>query len=395
MNQTEKTAGLGLATEAENPVPYALLSPPEGITPAQTREPFPWSFPHPANNPDPNLPGRLPRMTWTPQERKAYEARVQWFHAAKYGIFFHYLSAGEWAPEEWDAWVAAVDVERVADQAKAIGAGYVILTLGQNHIYSCAPNPVIDALWKTDPGQYTSRRDLPMDLWRALERRGIPLMLYIGADSQCKMPRPPTMTDADRFEGWIQVAQWYSDHYGTKCKGWWVDGLEEFIPGYRVNLCETLKHGNPDAIVTSGHYEISDFNHGHCIGILDNPDNWERQRKVVRPFYGRWDRDFNIQWHVLQYIGHTWGAPGCNKQPEDLVQYAVDVVRGGGVFTFDLGTFKEGCFEQLPTACPTGRKPDGSRIGPFLEIQPDQFAILEAVRDAVKNIPPSDGGRVR
>lgn len=362
------------------PVPYSTLNPPEGITPAQTREPFSWSE-DPATNP----PGRLPRKNWTPQERKAYEARVDWFHKAKFGIFFHYLSGGKWTPEEWGQWVDAVDVERVADQAKAVGAGYVILTLGQNQVYSCAPNPVIDDLWKSELGPYTSRRDLPMDLWKALDRRGIPLMLYFATDNQYQMPRPPTMKNTDRFEGWLKVAQWYSDHYGTKCKGWWVDGLWEYVPGYRVNVWQALKHGNPDAIVTSGHYEISDFTHGHCM------EDWDRQSKIVKPFYGRWDPEFNIQWHVLQFIGPTWGAPGCDKKPKDLVQYAVDVVRGGGVFTFDLGTFKEGCFHLLPKNSPTGQKPDGSRVGPFLEIQPDQFAILEAVRDALKDIPPSDG----
>ncbi|MFO7535286.1 MAG: hypothetical protein R6X19_06340 [Kiritimatiellia bacterium] len=373
------------SSQGVEPVPYSTLNPPEGITPAQTREPYSWSFPQYKDAP-PDLPGRLPRQSWTPQERKTYEARVKWFHEAKYGIFFHYLSGGAWTPEEWNRWVDAVDVEKVADQAKAVGAGYVILTLGQNHIYSCAPNPIIDELWKSELGPFTSRRDLPMDLWKALDRRGIPLMLYLASDNQHKMPQPPAMTYADRFEGWKKVAQWYSSHYGARCKGWWLDGLGEFIPDYRVNIRQALKDGNPDTIVACD-YEVSDFTHGHCM------ENWARQSKVVKPFYGRWDPDFNIQWHVFQFIGPTWGAPGCNKKPEDLVRYAVDVVRGGGVFTFDLGTFTEGCFHQLPADIPTGRKPDGSRIGPFLEIQPDQFAILEAVRDAVKDIPPSDGRR--
>ena len=386
MHQTDKTATLGPAA----PVPYPLLNPPEGITPAQTREAFPWSFPE-HQNPDPNLPGRLPRQTWTPRERQAYEARIKWFHEARYGLFFHFLSGGTWTAKEWNQWVDAVDVEKVADQAQAVGAGYVILTLGQNQIYCCAPNPVIDEIWRSEPGPYTATRDLPMDLWKALDRRGIALILYIAGDNLHQMPRPVGVPAVALYEGWLRVAQWFSDHYGAMCKGWWVDGLVESIPGYRVNFHEVLRHGNPDAIVTSGHYEISDFNHGHCLSIHDRKDNWDRQRKVVRPFYGRWDPDFNIQWHVLQFIGPDWGAPGCNKKTEDLVRYAVDVIRGGGVFTFDIGTFTEGVFYSLPPDCPTGRKPDGSRIGPFLEIQPDQFAVLEAVRDALKGIAPSDG----
>ena len=52
--------------------PTATLNPPPGITPAQTREPFPWSFPR-YTSPDPQAPGRYPRMTWTPEERKKME----------------------------------------------------------------------------------------------------------------------------------------------------------------------------------------------------------------------------------------------------------------------------------------------------------------------------------
>ncbi len=351
--------------------PYPLLNPPPDITPAITRGAFGASV-KPA----------LPLKDRMPAERRAYEARVKWLHDAKYGIFFDYLSGGQWTPEEWSDWVDKVDVEKVADQAKAVGAGYVILTLGQNQIYCCAPNPVIAKYWGP---QYCSKRDLPMDLWKALNKRGIALMLYFATDHQFQMPRPTALKGDERFDRWVEVAQWYSDHYGTTCKGWWVDGLAEFTKDYRVNIHNALKHGNPDSLVASGTYEISDFTHGHCTPY------WGRQITAIKPFYGRWDPEYKIQWQVLQYIGGTWGAPGCNKKTEDVVKYAVDVVRGGGVFTFDLGTFTEGCFYALPGSCPTGKKPDGTRIGPFLEIQPDQFKVLEAVRDALQNVPVSDG----
>ena len=361
------------------PTPFQTLNPPKGITPAQTREWFPWSSPK-FTSPKLDEPNRYPRQTWTPEERQTYEQRVDWFHEAKYGVFFHFLSRGQWTLEEWNKWVDAVDVEKAADQAKALGVGYVILTLGQNQIYACAPNPVIEKHW----GPYTSKRDLPMDLYKALEKRGVPLMLYIATDNQHKMPLPGTMRSKERFDRWVEVAQWYSDHYGTKCKGWWVDGLSEFTPGYCAAIHKALKHGNPDALVASGQYELSDFVHGHC-----QPD-WNRQSKFVKPFFGRWDPDFNIQWQVFQYMGHHWGEPGCGRRTEDLVNYAVDVVRGGGVITFDMGAFTELNFGKREDRR-TGVKSDGTRIGPFLEIQPDQYKVLEAVRDALKDIKPSDG----
>lgn len=366
----------------QKPQPHQTLNPPDGITPAQTREWFPWSFPQ-FNSPNPDEPNRYPRQTWTPEERKAYEQRIDWFHQARYGLFFHFLSGGEWTLEEWNQWVDAVDVEKVADQAKALGAGYIILTLGQNQTYACAPNPVIEKHW----GPYTSKRDLPMDLYHALEKRGIPLMLYYAADNQHKMPLPEGMDDRERYKLWLEVARWYALHYGTRCKGWWVDGLTELVPGYCAAIHQALKEGNPQGIVSSGQYELSDFVHGHC-----QPD-WERQRQYVKPYYGRWDPDFRIQWQVLQYLGPTWGAPGLDKKTEDFIEYAVDVVKGGGVITFDIGTFKDGAFYKMPSEFPKGIGANGERLGPFLEIQDDQYKLLEKVRDALKDIPASDGSK--
>lgn len=367
--------------ENGRPVPYSLLNPPKDITPAMAREAFPWSFPE-YKSPDLNARQRYPRMTWTKEMRREYENKIEWFHQAKYGIFFHFLSGGEWTPESWNAWVDAVDVEKVADQAKEVGAGYFIVTLGQNQIYSCAPNPVIEQNW----GPYTSKRDLPMDLYKALQKRGIPMMLYLATDHFHMMPPPDSLKGDAGFAKWVEVAEWYSNHYGDKCKGWWVDGLTDFTPGYCQDIHNALKAGNKEALVASGQYELSEFVHGHC-----QPD-WERQHKVVKPFYGRWDPDFGIQWHVFQYIGTTWGEASIAMDDDELVEYAVDVIKGGGVFTFDLGTFDEECFWNLKKY-PEGIRADGSRIGPRLEIYPNQMEVLLKVRDRLKDIPVSDGSK--
>lgn len=367
--------------EEGKPIPYSTLNPPKDITPAMTREAFPWSFPE-YKSPALDAKQRYPRMVWTKENRREYEDKVEWFHQAKYGIFFHFLAGGEWTLDEWNAWVDAVDVEKVADQAKEIGAGYVIITLGQHQIYSCAPNPVIDENW----GPYTSRRDLPMDLYEALKKRGISMMLYFNAgDLFHKMPKPASLEGEAGFKKWVEVAKWYSTHYGDKCKGWWVDGLTDYCPGYCQDIHNALKAGNKNSLVASGQYELSEFVHGHCGG-------WERQREVVKPFYGRWDPDFGIQWQVFQYIGSTWGEASTAWDEQEFVDYAADVIRGGGVFTFDLGTFDTGCFYSLEQY-PTGKREDGSRIGPRLEIYPNQFEVLKKVRDRLKDIPVSDGDK--
>ena len=361
--------------------PYPLLQPPRGITPAQTRGWFPKD----------SMKGFHAR-TWTAEERRQYEAHVEWFHCAKYGLMFHFLAYGDrsqdphkgfrpaetdWTSERWNQVVNAVDVERTADQAKELGAGYVVLTLGQNHKYACAPNPVLDKLWGLEPGQYNARRDLPTEVGHALAKRGIALMLYIAADNHHQLPVPAEWTTADVYDNWVKVAQWYSTHYGTLCRGWWVDGLggrnlegdEAWKKAYPVRLVEALKQGNPDALVAGGIYGLSDFLHGHCIG-----GQWDKQRTLVKPFFGRWDPELRLQWHVLQYVGSYWGTPDTLKLTPDLVTYATDVVRGGGVFTFDVGAYKI---------------VNGKTV-PCLEIPPGQMQQLRAVHDAIKKLSPSN-----
>ena len=341
------------------PAPSPLLNPPRGVTPEFTRGPF-------GKQPATYAPRA---WSWTPAERTAYEQRVKWFHEAKFGLFVHYLAFGhpgpqsQWTSRKWNGWVDAADVERIADQAQELGAGYVIITLGQNAQYACAPNPVLDELWGLEPGQYNSRRDLPMDLCRALEERGIVLMLYGAVDNQYQLPVPAGWKPEDRFSNWVKVHQCYSDHYGEHCRGWWLDGDSSQVPGYTANIMNACRHGNPDAIVSHA-FALSDFIHGHC-GL-----DWGEQMRR-KPYWGRWDPEYKIQFHVLLHLGSDWGKSDTPKRTEDLVEYAADVVKGGGVITFEVGLWQT----------------VNGIVGPYLEIQPDQFAQLKAVSAVLKNIP--------
>ena len=85
---------------------------------------------------------------------------------------------------------------------------------------------------------------------------------------------------------------------------------------------------------------------------------------------------YKIQWHALQYLGTTWGKRDVAHSTKSIVDYTTDVVKGGGVITFEIGTFVE---------------ENGKRIGTLLDIPEGQMKQLIAVRDAVKKIKPSDG----
>jgi hypothetical protein len=65
--------------------------------------------------------------------------RTDWFHAARWGLFAHYLADAASAvtmPDEtvegWNARVESFDAEALAAQVAETGAGYFFLTLGQN-----------------------------------------------------------------------------------------------------------------------------------------------------------------------------------------------------------------------------------------------------------------------
>lgn len=313
-------------------------------------------------------------------EQQAKARRTEWFHQAKYGIMFHFVpSMGRfkqipWTAAEWNAKVDSADVKKVAQQAADVGAGYVIISIGQKGDYYCAPNPVYEKHWGFERGEFGSRRDLPMDLSAELKQRGIKMMLYV-TGSPFASPGPASEKNGWHGQGrhftraetslegerrWLESLQWYSEHYGKAVAGWWVDGMKDFSPGYGKSIHEALRHGNSEAIITSSDYALSDFLHGHCVG------NWEKQQQRL-PTQGHLDETHGIQWHAFQYLGRSWAAKGTKHTTESIVHYATAVIKRGGVITFDIGTFDE--------------QPEIK--GPTLEIPEDQFQQLKAVRSAV------------
>lgn len=185
---------------------------------------------------------------------------TDWFKDAQYGAFMHFLPGSEAGLAQ----VASFDVEAVARQLTEMGAKYFIITLGQNSGYFISPNATYDRMTGYAPGERCSRRDLPLELFRALQPRGIRLMLYL----PCQVPngdaraqrafglpeggkdQPLTLEFAGQ---WSRVIQEWSDRYADKVSGWWFDGgyahihfNEQIARAYAA----AAKHGNPKSLVT-------------------------------------------------------------------------------------------------------------------------------------------------
>jgi hypothetical protein len=80
--------------------------------------------------------------------------------------------------ERWNGLVDLFDVERLAEQVKSTGAGYYIISIGQNSGYYLSPNSAYDKLTGLALSKL-SRRDLVADLYEPLHKRGIRLMVYL------------------------------------------------------------------------------------------------------------------------------------------------------------------------------------------------------------------------
>ena len=178
---------------------------------------------------------------------KKFAASTDWFYEAKYGLFFHYLKDNKN--------IGSFNVERFADGVAEMGAGYIIFTLGQNSGYYCAPNDVYKFYIDAKAGDYTSARDLPMEIAGALSERNIRMMLYLpsnapGGTEIVKECFGLSMMDPDKnwhatpelMLRWGVISFW-AKCYGKKVSGWWFDGWYNwngFTDLYAENYTNTI-----------------------------------------------------------------------------------------------------------------------------------------------------------
>jgi len=185
---------------------------------------------------------------------------TDWFRDAGFGVFMHFLPGDAQGLQRGQEF----DVEALADQLEAAGARYFVLTLGQNSGFMNAPNPTYERVIGYKAGERCSTRDLPLDLYQALQPRGIRLMLYL----PCQVPNRDARAqrafglvqgpkdqpiDVAFARQWAEVIHDWSARYGDKVAGWWFDGGYEWI-GFNDEIAaiyaDAVKRGNPNAIVT-------------------------------------------------------------------------------------------------------------------------------------------------
>ena len=357
---------------------------------------------------------------------------TDWFHEAGFGLSHHFLSNYfnlshvYTSPEEmwdrdamtWDEFVGQFDAEAYAEQVNAIGAKYVIITLGQNSGSYCAPNDVYDKYMREagfigegeqNPKTVSYENDLPMKMADALEKYGIKVMLYLPSNpphSACwdesgtpngygyysdylvtkevfdYTPGTDGVPSQKARKVLSEMVEWWSLHYGDKIAGWWFDGFYHSGAGsqldmsleYNVStLANAAKAGNPYSIVTfnkgmgAERYqkvtEYTDYTAGECTGL----DGY--------PIDGRWaEGTTDCQNFMFGPLGNRnnwsngWGCSGINHQDvNEVISFvdgalARDHVIGLDVKVNVFGQIDQDQYEQLEAVHEFREDQDGTEI---------------------------------
>jgi len=302
-------------------------------------------------------------------------ANTDWFVAARWGAFSHYLTGAETSADDWNRQVDAFDVRGLAEQLASSGARYYFITIGQNSGHYCAPNATYDDLVGLRPSK-CAQRDLISDLYDALHPRGIALLVYLpsGAPAQDKVamerlgwkwgfqgewPAWNTGRTGERLAEfqlrWEAIIREWSLGWGGKVKGWWIDGCYFADEMYRhpeppnfASFAAALKAGNPDSLVA--------FNPGVKVPVICHSEEEDYTAGEISNAFpvcsGRWVQ--GAQYHILSYLGESWGR-GTPRFPDAFViGYTQHVHSKGGVVTWDVpitpgGLIPQPFVEQLRT----------------------------------------------
>jgi len=280
--------------------------------------------------------------------------RAAWMKDAKFGVMTHYLA--EWqakahnltmSVDEWNRLIDNFDAEGIASQLQTAGVSYYQISIGQNSGYYLAPNATYDKLTGIRPSK-CSKRDLVADLYEALHKRGIRLLVYLpaGAPASDKAAdialewQNGSYPNREFQQKWQQVIREWSERWGKKVSGWWFDGC--YFPNsmYRgdapnfTSFAAAARAGNPDAALAFNPgvvYRLLSMTpeEDFTAGEIDQPD----RITIRRDTQGRVD---GTQIQMLSYLGETWGRGTPRFTTEEVVGFSKKLWDAEGAVTWDV-----------------------------------------------------------
>ncbi len=345
--------------------------------------------------------------------------RTKFFADLGWGVFTHYIgytpSEGElrshFLPHHsWDERVNRFNTDTYARCLHDVGAHYAFFTVMQGDKL-CAPNETFDRICGTKPGEMCSSRDLIADLIVSLDKYDIPLFLYYTGDGPYKNVHcgrkmgyqdrdHGNLVDLSYVKNWTSVLREYAVRYGSKVKGWWVDGCYDYL-GYTDDeyfryYREAVLAGNPEAIIAfNDGTQQPDLNapavQKYLTGIthpmeklraleavgMDDPEvvkaltrdltsthrysEYEDYRAGECNHFADYPPEGGMvegsRWHRLSFLGqHTgadpiWGGTGWDQlgskySGEELREYVKACNARGGVVSIDVYLFDDGSIDK-------------------------------------------------
>jgi len=291
--------------------------------------------------------------------------RAAWMTETQWGVMTHYLA--DWKAREmnepmtverWNQMVDRFDVEGLAKQLESVGAGYYLITIGQNSGYYLAPNSTYDRLVGIEPSK-CSRRDLVADLYEALHERGIRLVVYLpsGAPAGDAAAREALQWQNGPHRNrefqlkWEQVIREWSTRWGPKVAGWWFDGCywpntmyrTEETPNF-ASFAAAARAGNPGGVVAFNPGVVPRIlsvtpHEDYTAGEINDPNRIEIRRAVAGKIDG-------TQVHILSYLGQRWGMGEPRFSTEQVIEWSRSVRKQGGVVTWDVPIQPDGLIAQ-------------------------------------------------
>ncbi len=291
--------------------------------------------------------------------------RAGWMQEACWGVMTHYLA--DWKAREakeqmtvakWNEMIDHFDVEGLAEQLKAVGAGYYLITIGQNSGYYLSPNATYDRFVGIQPSK-CSRRDLVADLYTVMHRRGIKLIVYLPAGAPAgdatarqalQWQNGPNRNREFQLK-WEQVIREWSTRWGRNVAGWWFDGCYWPNTMYRTDeapnfasFAAAARAGNPDSVIAFNPGVVPRIlsvtpHEDYTAGEINDPNRVE----IRRALDGRID---GTQVHILSYLGRTWGMGAPRFATEQFVKWSQGIRKQGGAITWDVPIQPNGLIVQ-------------------------------------------------
>jgi hypothetical protein len=287
---------------------------------------------------------------------------------AKWGVMTHYLA--DWIDpkmtiEKWNQLIDNFDVSILANQLKSVGAGYHILSLGQNSGFYLCPNAAYDRITGIKPSKL-SNRCLILDMAKAQEPLGIKMMVYLpsGApdeDSVAMKALNYTLGPYPNIgfqNNWQEIITEWSKTFGTNTVGWWFDGVVWPNIMYRSptepnfgSFAAAGRSGNPNSAVcfnpgvTDRDMSVTPEEDYTC-GELDYFDRLLLKR-IQPPGYVD-----GVKVHFMSYLGQTWAHSPPRFTTQQAVADTLEVTSQKGTMTWDVpvdlnGTIPEEFMVQL------------------------------------------------